>query len=285
MLNKLEQYLLCTDLDRTLLPNGHQKESSKAREIFTHLISHKNIDLAYVSGRSLQLVKEAIKHYALPKPVYIICDVGSSIYKRVHKDELAYDKVVGWQTIISQDWGEYDSSYLRTFIKEGGNLKAQPDENQTPYKLSYTVTPSSNMHIEIERIQQLLKTHNINSSIIDSIDETLDEGLIDILPKSANKKNAITYIVDTLGYSDEHVFFSGDSGNDLDVLNSPYKVTLVANATEQVIERALSIHQKTLGTSHLYIAKGSPENGLNGNYSSGIAEGFMHYFPEFNSLK
>lgn len=285
MQNNTKQYLLCTDLDRTLLPNGHQKESVDARPLFRKLVKHKNIDVAYVSGRSLQLVKDAIKHYSLPNPDYIICDVGSSIYKRVNEDNNKYEKIIEWQTIISKDWGEDDSAIVRKLITEGDNLKIQPDENQTSHKLSYTVSPSSFINVEIKAIQQQLKTHNIKSCIIDSIDETKDEGLIDILPKSANKKNAITYIVDTFGYNNQQVFFSGDSGNDLDVLNSPYKITLVANATEQVIQQALYIQKQSSKTSHLYIAKGSPENGLNGNYASGILEGFMHYFTEFNSLK
>ena len=43
--------LLCTDLDRTLIPNGPQPESAQAREHFARFAAHPQVTLAYVSGR------------------------------------------------------------------------------------------------------------------------------------------------------------------------------------------------------------------------------------------
>ena len=39
--------LLCTDLDRTLIPNGAQPESPGARQRFAALVAHDDILLAY----------------------------------------------------------------------------------------------------------------------------------------------------------------------------------------------------------------------------------------------
>ncbi len=52
----MEPLLICTDLDRTLIPNGVQPESHDARRRFSALISQPDIKLAYVSGRHRDLV-------------------------------------------------------------------------------------------------------------------------------------------------------------------------------------------------------------------------------------
>ena len=49
--------MLCTDLDRTLLPNAAQPESPSARASFARLVSHAAISLVYVTGRHRALVE------------------------------------------------------------------------------------------------------------------------------------------------------------------------------------------------------------------------------------
>ena len=53
--------LLCSDLDRTLLPNGQQPESPGARERFTRFVPRPEVNLVYVTGRHRQLVEQAIR--------------------------------------------------------------------------------------------------------------------------------------------------------------------------------------------------------------------------------
>ena len=72
--------LICTDLDRTLLPNGAQAESPGARARFGKLAVRPDVRVAYVSGRDRPLVLQAIEKYRIPFPNYVIGDVGTSIY-------------------------------------------------------------------------------------------------------------------------------------------------------------------------------------------------------------
>ena len=58
--------LICTDLDRTLLPNGLQPESPKARPTLRRLFARPEVTLAYVSGRRLELHLEAMQAYDHP---------------------------------------------------------------------------------------------------------------------------------------------------------------------------------------------------------------------------
>ncbi len=63
-----DRLLICTDLDRTLIPNGPQPESPGARRRFAILAERPEVTLAYVSGRHRALVEDAITTYRLPTP-------------------------------------------------------------------------------------------------------------------------------------------------------------------------------------------------------------------------
>ena len=78
--------------------------------------------------------------------------------------------------------------------------------------------------------------------------------------------------------ADEDTVFSGDSGNDIEVLASPVPAVLVANCEVQVREQALSEAAANGYSTRLYIASGGFQ-GMNGNYSAGILEGIAHYHP------
>jgi len=74
---RLQKALICSDLDRTIIPNGYQEESAHARLVFRKVAEHSNIYLAYVSGRDKKLILDAIEEFYLPVPDYAIGDVGA----------------------------------------------------------------------------------------------------------------------------------------------------------------------------------------------------------------
>ena len=93
--------LVCTDLDRTLIPNGPQSESQEARTRFTRFVAHPEITLAYVSGRHRALVEQAIGNYRLPVPDFVIGDVGTTIYRVGASQEWAH--LDAWEEEIGKD--------------------------------------------------------------------------------------------------------------------------------------------------------------------------------------
>jgi len=64
----IDKLLICTDLDRTLLPNGKQPESAEARSMFARLVNRPEVSLADVSGGHRDLVQAAIWEYQLLTP-------------------------------------------------------------------------------------------------------------------------------------------------------------------------------------------------------------------------
>lgn len=273
----MDRILLCTDLDRTLLPNGLQPESPDARPLLRTLCRRPEVTLAFVSGRDRRLLLNAIDEYALPRPDYAIGDVGTTIYTA---GDAAWSPWSRWGEAIASDWGGYSRGDLETILEPVSRrfaLHLQGPEKQATYKLSYYAGPEIDRHALFEQVGAALRPRGIRANLIWSVDETRAEGLLDVLPASADKLHAIRFLMRELGFTEENTLFAGDSGNDLPVFASGIPSVLVANATEQVRREA----EATLSGSpkaRMYFARGG-FFGMNGNYAAGILEGMGHYFP------
>jgi HAD superfamily hydrolase (TIGR01484 family) len=270
-----QRYLICTDLDRTLLPNGIEPESPGVREVFRRLVSRPEVSVAYVTGRHRELVLAAIEEYKVPLPDYVIGDVGTSIYTITKEDWLSWDH---WQQDIGVSWHGLKHDELAALFADMTSLQLQEPEKQNIYKLSFYADPEIDSTILLNEIQYRLDQRKISASLVWSIDETTRTGLLDILPAAATKRHAIEFLMNELGFNLGNTLFAGDSGNDLAVLTSPIHSVLVANATNAVRSQALQMAVEQETQEALYIARGTlPE--MNGNYSAGILEGCAHFMP------
>lgn len=263
--------LLCSDLDRTLLPNGLQPESKLARALLQRLAKHPEVTLAYVSGRHLGLIEQALKAYALPTPTYAVGDVGTSIYRSIKGEWRLWGQ---WAEHIATDWGDYTASDLAHLFTDIDTIAMQEPEKQNNFKLSYYASASLDHAALIADMQDRLEARSVRASLVWSVDETSATGLLDVLPMSATKLGAVRFLMAELGFSDEQVVFAGDSGNDLPVLISGLPAVLVANATAEVRSEALR-H----APGNLYCAEGG-FLGMNGNYAAGVLEGLAHFHPD-----
>ena len=272
----MDKYLICTDLDRTLIPNGTQPESPMARNYFSQLVASERVILVYVSGRDKALVAQAIKTYELPSPDFVIGDVGTNIYDM---RDSAWSIFTKWHEVISPDWNGYSRIELSHLLEDIRDLRLQEHRKQNRYKCSYYFP----LHIArgtIENtIQQRLKERQIQANLIWSIDEPASIGLLDILPISASKLHAIEFLRHHLDILLEKTIFAGDSGNDLAVMTSPIPSVLVANAAPDVSLEAENAVKDSGAANSLYVATGTFHE-MNGNYSAGILEGIDHFYPE-----
>ncbi len=280
----MDSLLLCTDLDRTLLPNGGAVESAAARERFCRVARQPELVLAYVTGRHLESLQHAIEEYELPHPDFAICDVGSSIYavegvddERASSSSLSLLET--WRAQLRESWDVDSVTTLRTALADMGELRLQEPERQGPFKLSYYV-PALEAAVELrEQVETRLRDREVDVHLVYSVDETRDIGLLDLLPSGSGKKAAIEHLISSQNLDRERTLFAGDSGNDLEVLSSSIPAVLVANASEEVRTRALQRAAEFRNEDRLHLARGGIL-GMNGNYSAGILEGLIHYWPE-----
>lgn len=270
------EILLCSDLDRTLIPNGLQKESPKALPVLKKLVQQSKIKLVYVTGRNKQLVRSAMEEFRLPIPDYAIGDVGTTLYRIVDDH---WEISEHWNQSIAKDWKDMDQQELSEMLEDIDAIRLQEPEKQNRYKLSYYADKAVDDRKLVETIQQRLKANDINAGIVWSFDEANETGLLDILPRHATKLHAIKFLLKTNGIPENRTIFAGDSGNDLDALTSGLQAVLVKNAAEDVRKQALKVLSQKQLQGRLYLARGD-FFGMNGNYTAGVLEGLAHFFPE-----
>lgn len=278
--------LLCTDLDRTLVPNGEQPESPLARPVLWHLLRSNNVALAYVSGRDLDRVLTAISNFDLQKPDVIVADVGTSIYVPAGDGWQLQDE---WQSQIAQDWNGLDSEGIRATLGAFNELEDQEADRQTRFKRSYYLPRELDANTLRQRLDEHLTEKGVKASLVLSDDPEKGIQLLDVLPRHATKIDAIRHVQRMMDVDDALTLFSGDSGNDVTALASSFPSVTVRNAdapTRDAVRR-LAAHNGTESTS--YQAEGAlslaGNHELNGNYAAGIVEGLVHFnHPWLESL-
>ena len=265
--------LLCSDLDRTLLPNGAQPESPQARPLFNALARHEALAIAYVSGRDLRLLQAAVQDYRLPVPDYAVGDVGTTIYE-IHGDQwLACPE---WRQHIAPDWNDAVPQDLADLFRDLDELTLQAPDQQGAFKLSFYTPAVIDQPALFDEMTQRLNRHGVRANLIWSIDESIDKGLLDILPASANKLHAIRFLMAHYDIKPSQAVFAGDSGNDLPVFTSDIPSIAVANTHPDVIANAQTELNRNDGLASFYVARGG-FLGMNGNYAAGVLEGLSHY--------
>lgn len=276
----LRKILLCSDLDRTIIPNGYEKESALARPVLRRLAENANIYLAYVSGRDRKLILDAIEEFYLPQPDYAIGDVGTTLYRVVEGNWHLSDD---WSFEIGQDWKGLSWEGLAEYFEDMQEVHLQELEKQSRYKLSF-YTDQNVDHQQLKKnIRFVLARKGVRANIIWSVDEISSNGLLDIVPSGANKLQAIRFLMKKEHFCEDRTVFAGDSGNDLEVLTSGMQTILVKNALDEVRKTAIEALSAKHLTHRLYLPKGH-FCGMNGNFAGGVLEGLAHFIPETEKL-
>lgn len=265
---------LFTDLDRTLLPNGAAQESPQARAWFAVVAGWVEVSLVYVSGRNLGEIEAAVAGYALPEPAYAIADVGASIYHRDHGGE--WSLLPEWQARMAAAWDGREAAELAALFADVAVLTPQEGHKQSRFKACWYTPPGIDHAALIRSLQGRLAEAGLQASLIWSLDDGRDVGLLDLLPPCADKAEAIDFLRHHLRATSHDTLFAGDSGNDLAALLSGQPAVLVANGQDAVRAQAVA----AMGPeTPLYFARGG-FLGMNGNYAAGILEGLAHFYPD-----
>jgi sucrose-6F-phosphate phosphohydrolase len=267
----VRRFLLCTDLDRTVIPNGALPESPSAENAFKGLVCRPEVTLAYVSGRHCELIKQAILQYNLPRPDFAITDVGTTIYS---VGSTQWQRWQDWDERLASDWHGRGGDEVLEILHDINALTAQENEKQSRFKVSFYVPLHAEMSVLQPLVLERLQRLELRANLIWSIDEQKQLRVLDILPVSANKLFAIKYLMQRESITLDTTLFAGDSGNDFDVLASEIPSVLVANADPEVKVAASRLVSKSL-----YLAKGG-FLGMNGNYRAGILEGVKYHWPD-----
>jgi len=189
---EFQKLLICSDLDRTIIPNGYQEESAHCRPVLRRLAAHAAIHLAYVSGRDKKLILDAIEEYYLPVPDYAIGDVGTTLYRINDGDWQICDD---WSHEIGKDWRGLNWEGLAEVFEDMEKIRLQEPEKQNRHKLSFYADQDVDHQQLRTRVHAVLAQKGVTANVIWSVDEIGSSGLIDIIPARANKLHAIRFLL------------------------------------------------------------------------------------------
>lgn len=265
--------LLGTDLDRTLFPNGDQPAEPGAMNRFAAWVKSRSFPLVYNSGRSRDEILEGVETYQAPRPDIMVGEVGTRIY---FQNSGQYEEDLDWLAELDQKVPGWNPQAVDQLVLRFSGAVPQPPHHQNSHKRSFFLRPEGEAARLAGELTDQLTQNLADLTTVYSVDETTGECLFDVLPVSATKVNAMEYLRKKFSLTRSEVFFSGDSGNDLEALTAGYCSVLVRNATKSVREKVTERANRTETNETLYIARGEGPHG-NGFYTSGVLEGLAYF--------
>lgn len=228
--------ILATDLDGTFLggdPDNRQR-------LYQLIDAHPGIKLVFVTGRGLEVVVPLLSDPAIPRPDYIICDVGATVV-----DGETLQAVYPLQSDIEATWpGE--QVVLQSMAAFPG-LERQNVPQQR--RCSYFCEPGA-VTEEIHRVAEKL-----GCDVLFSADMYLD-----LLPRGVNKGSTLKQLVTHLDADFDDVLVAGDTLNDLSMYEQGFKGVCVGESEPGLLEatgdRAKVLHAKLSGCGGILEALG-----------------------------
>ena len=263
--------VLASDLDGTLIPLEGDSDAREALEQIRDRTDAGGFPMAFVTGRHLDSVFDAIAVDGLPQPGWILCDVGTSIYQSKSTAKLdnptqgqladRFVRVDQYDSALDQIVGGTDIESLRTAIGTLPGFRPQESFKQGRHKLSYYVEAEEIAQYH-QRVETFLEESSYPYSVISSVDPFNGDGLIDVLPKGVSKAFALDWWCDQNGYQPDEVIFCGDSGNDFAALIAGYRAVVVANADRSLATLVSDAHHANGWKDRLFLASGASTSGV-----------------------
>lgn len=258
--------VLATDLDGTLIPLENVPENQTDLQLLAQQLREHDILLTFVTGRHLASVLEVSQQWLLPIPEWIICDVGTSIYRR--EEDRTFQLAEPYADHLQEIVADFEVAKLRETFRDWDTLRLQEEEKQGRFKLSFYCDADQLERCHAE-LRHHLDQHQIPYSIIASIDPFDGVGLIDLLPRGVSKAYGLKWWTDHLGLSGDGTVFAGDSGNDLAAMTAGYRTIVVSNCAKEVTARVQEHFQRHDQVDRLYLASRPA--------TSGVLDGCWHF--------
>lgn len=238
--------IFCSDIDGTLL--GKADAALDFSLTWESLPKNNRPLLVYNTGRLLDDTLRLIRKKRLPAPDFCICGVGTVIYNFKKSTHLK-----DFSVVLEEGW---DLDRVQEVVKENiPGAAPQPDQFQTPYKSSWYAHSSDD---EIANLEDALNSSGLNTNVVYSSGRDLD-----VLPKFANKGNALSWLLKHLDLPRESCLVAGDSGNDNAMFfKRGISGIVVANAQPELLERVL-------GRDTVFHAEGA--------CAEGVLQGLKHF--------
>lgn len=238
--------LFSTDLDGTLV--GNPESMQRFKESWEALPRESRPLLVYNSGRSITDTLSFSKARNLPEPDYVIGGVGTEFY-----DSRLPGEVI--KEFVAQFGEGWDLPTVERVVGSTPGVQRQPPEFLHPYKSSWFLDRAD--RAQIEELRRRLEAAGQQIVVVYSSLRHLD-----VLPRRANKGNALTWLCQRISIPLEQVLVAGDTGNDSSMFLLPgVHGIVVENAQPELFEAVVKL--PTFVTSKIM--------------ADGVLEGLKHF--------
>ncbi|PCC99041.1 glucosylglycerol-phosphate synthase [Halopseudomonas pelagia] len=228
--------ILATDLDGTFLggdPDNRQR-------LYQLIDAHPDIQLIFVTGRGLEVVVPLLSDPAIPRPDYIICDVGATLV-----DGHTLQAVYPLQSEIEATWPGEQVVAARMAEFPGIDRQTVPQQRRCSYFCDEGAVT--------EEVREAVKA--LGCDLLYSADMYLD-----CLPAGVNKGSTLRRLIEHLAVSEDEVLVAGDTLNDLSMYEQGFKGVCVGESETALLDatadRAKVLHARLSGCGGILEAFG-----------------------------
>ncbi|MGE7439107.1 trehalose-6-phosphate synthase [Kitasatospora sp. NPDC001175] len=212
--------ILVTDLDGTLL-GGTPDDRRRLRDA---LARHPEVTLVFATGRGLSSTREVLRDPLVPRPRWIIADVGATVI-----DGTDFTPVDPLQEHLRAGWPGADR--VRAALRRFPSLTYQHGVVQDG-RCSYHLAPGRLTDELIAAVEAL------GCTWVHSADRYFD-----VLPPTASKGNALRALAGKLGWQPKEILVAGDSLNDLSLFQLGAHAVIVAGAEPALLTALAADHR------------------------------------------
>lgn len=231
-----KQLVLATDLDGTFLGGS---DADRAR-FYDWIQAHRDeVGLIFVTGRDPGFVHHLTSKRGVPRPDYVVGDVGTTIAE-VGQDHML-TPIEALESEIAEAWANA-SGRVQASLRGISGLKLQSTGFR--YRVSYDLDPDQFDRRALDIIADL------------GLDALIsDNRFFDVLPKNVSKGPSLLRLLAHLGIDNRRTLVAGDTLNDLSMLELGVPAVAVGGSEPALLEAVSEME-------HVHVAKGVGVSGI-----------------------
>ncbi len=204
--------VLATDLDGTLLAGTHEARR-RIRELFSGALP--GAKLVFVTGRGLETVIPLLSDPTVPRPHYIIADVGATIVDADLRpvEPLAHEIAATWP-------GTHEVLRALSGFPQLVRQLVPQERRCSFYATESAITPELRAAVDA-----------LGCDLLFSAGQYLD-----VLPRGVGKGAAVRRLAEVAGFDPAHILVAGDTLNDLSMFEAGFRGVVVGAAEPALVE-------------------------------------------------
>lgn len=239
--------LIAIDMDGTLLNDAHQITENVQKALNDAIDS--GIKIVLCTGRPLKAIYPYMEQLDLPDKEDYVISLNGTLVQKTNTQEIVYSHQLKRADLKKLDYIRKGYPVNLTYFDETHYFYTGEKTDRLMFDAN--ILGMEPVHLEIADIPEetvIYKAMYVGEPAeIDRVAHEIPEEIkqnfypirslpyiFEILPKKANKGDALIGLVETMGISIKNVMTIGDGENDIDLMNAVVESVAMGNATENI---------------------------------------------------